>query len=111
MNATLKIVTILAIMSFCFQVEAQNLIITKQGELFLCDIEKATEDTIQYSFIVNDQTFHDALPAQKIAYHGKDFIREQTESTDDEYDQDLIVTKNGEVLTMQDCLLHRFFFH
>jgi hypothetical protein len=45
------------------------------------------------------QTFHHAIPKEEIAYHGRNFIQEDSETDGDEYQQDLIVTKNGEVLT------------
>jgi hypothetical protein len=99
MKAIFKVALFFVILSGYERVVAQEIIITKQGDLFLCDIEEVTEDSVRFSFTFYDHTFHDALPKEKVAYHGRNFIREDLEITGDEYNQDLIVTRNGKVLT------------
>ena len=98
MKEVVRSLALLAILSFSSHVVGQELIITKLGDLFLCNTETAAEDSIQFSFLFNDQTYHHSISREMVAYHGKDFFREQPANIDTVYQQDLIVTMNGQVL-------------
>ncbi len=99
MKQVLLIFTTLAVLNFCSQLEAQKIIITKQGQLFQCDIGEISDHSIPYSFLFNGQIYRDTISKEMVAYHGENFIRNDSANIVNEYQNDLIITKDGDLMT------------
>lgn len=98
MKGIFKILLALTISVFCTQLEAQEIIITTTGDLFLCNIGTTSDDSISYSFTLDDQIHKQSIPTNQVAYHGENIFMEDGETPDDKYQQDLIVTNSGEII-------------
>lgn len=74
---------------------AQDLVVTKEGRIFLCQLEEASGDWLQYSFRYMDQQLTDSLLAKEVAYAGTNFIDDIETEPGNPYQQDLVLQTNG----------------
>lgn len=77
---------------------AQDLIVSKQGELFQCVVDSITDDSVYFSFDYLDKDHNYVLGGDHIAYCGKNFLESPSGSHDNSHLPDLIVTNGGEIL-------------
>jgi hypothetical protein len=88
------------------QVFAQDLVVTKKGDVFRCNIERVKDDSILYSFSLYDKTYHYALDKEDVAYYGNNFFEDPSDPDLDPPYKDLIITKNGEVIKCKFLNIH-----
>ncbi len=98
MKKFVRLIVVFALLSCGRGLVAQDLIITKNGDLFLCEIDELTPNSINYSFTFYDKDYPGSLALKYVAYHGTNFIEEDAGKAAGAYEKDLIVTRKGQIL-------------